>query len=157
MNFDELVRRTAPYGVNRDGVARILAQREALVARQAAAVQAMKELALELEIRKSPQLLQAARRRGIDGATLEAVSAAVRDDMAAQVLALPQRPRGKSAGEGPSTRFQIDLLDFAQNAQTERGNQYALLLVDVYSREAYSEALPEERAPAASTTQHGGG
>ena len=102
MDFEELVRRAAPNGVNRAGVARMLAQREALVAQRDAAVRSMKELALELEIRNATQLLQAARRRGIDGATLEVARAAVRDDTAAQVLALPQRPHGRSAAEGPS-------------------------------------------------------
>ena len=77
---------------------------------------------------------------------MAAAAAAVRDDTAAQVLVPPQRPRGKSAAEGPSERFQIDLLDFAQNTRTERGNKYALLLMDVYSREAYSEALPDKSA-----------
>ena len=60
MDFEELVRRAAPYGVNRGGVASMLAQREALVAQRDAAVRIMKELALELEIRNAPQLLQAA-------------------------------------------------------------------------------------------------
>ena len=50
MDFEELVRRAAPYGVNRAGVARMLAQREALVAQRDAAVRIMKELALDLEI-----------------------------------------------------------------------------------------------------------
>ena len=146
MDVEELVRRAAPYGVNRNGVERMLAQRDALNAQRDNAVRIMKDLALELEIRNAPQLLQAARQRGVDGATPEAAAAALRDDTAAQVLVPPQRPRGKSAAEGPSSRFQIDLLDFAQNARTERGNKYALLLVDVYSREAYSEALPDKSA-----------
>ena len=57
MDVEELVRRAAPYGVNRNGVERMLAQRDALNAQRANAVRIMKDIALELEIRNAPQLL----------------------------------------------------------------------------------------------------
>jgi hypothetical protein len=104
----------------------------------------LKQLAGELEIRSGPKLYQAAKRRGVGDVTQALAAEAVRGDVARQVLAAPFRSTGKSAAEGPNERLQVDLMDMSQNARTESGNKYAVMLADVYTRESRAFAIQEK-------------
>ena len=116
------------------------------------AIDALRELADELNIRDARKLVAAARRREFRDVTEPLARQALRKDVARQVLAPPPRSTGKSAAEGPDKRFQADLLDFSKNARVQSGAKFALLLTDVYSREAATRVLqtkrPEEVGPA---------
>ena len=100
----------------------------------------LKELADELGIRGGDKLYKAARRRGLEGVTTKLAQEAVKGDVGRQVLAPPSRSTGKSAAEGANQRLQADLIDFSNNARVESGARFALLLTDVYTREA--RAIP---------------
>ena len=70
--------------------------------------------------------------------------AALRSDVARQVLAPKPRSLGKSAAEGPNDRLQADLVDFSQN--TRGPNKFGLVVTDVFTREVATKALPDKRA-----------
>ena len=70
--------------------------------------------------------------------------AALRSDVARQVLAPKPRSLGQSAAEGPNDRLQADLVDFSQN--TRGANKYGLVVTDVFTREVATKALPDKRA-----------
>ena len=74
----------------------------------------------------------------------KAEQAALRSDVARQVLAPKPRSLGKSAAEGPNDRLQADLVDFSQN--TRGANKYGLVVTDVFTREVATKALPDKRA-----------
>src|SRR6056297_1560072 len=116
------------------------------------AVEALKELADELNIRNPRTLVAAPRRREYRDVTEELARAALRADVARQVLAPKPKSIGKSAAEGPNTRLQADLIDLSKNARAESGAKYALLLTDVFSREVAAAPLktkaPSEVNPA---------
>ena len=103
-------------------------------------VRRLKELADELGIRGGDKLYKAARRRGLEGVTTKLAAEAMKGDVGRQVLAPPPRSTGKSAAEGANQRLQADLIDFSNNARVESGARFALLLTDVYTREA--RAIP---------------
>ena len=71
-------------------------------------------------------------------------AAALRGDVARQILAPKPRSLGKSAAEGPNDRLQADLVDFSQN--TRGRNKYGLVVQDVFTREIATKALPDKRA-----------
>ena len=116
------------------------------------ALEALKELADELNIRNPRTLVAAARRREYRDVTEELAREALRGDVARQVLAPKPRSIGKSAAEGPNTRLQADLIDLSKNARAESGAKYALLLTDVFTREVAAAPLktkaPSEVNPA---------
>src|SRR6056297_2341793 len=116
------------------------------------AVEALKELADELNIRNPRTLVAAPRRREYRDVTEELAREALRKDVARQVLAPKPKSIGKSAAEGPNTRLQADLVDLSRNAKSESGAKYALLLTDVFSREVAAAPLktkaPSEVNPA---------
>ena len=115
------------------------------------ALQQLKDLAAELNVRGAGKLYQLARRRGIQGATTALAKEAVSGDVGRQVQAPPPRSTGKSAAEGPNQRLQADLLDFSKNARAESGAKYALLLTDVYTREARTYPLMTKEADEVNT------
>ena len=92
------------------------------------------------------KLFQIARREFPDRRDLTSVraAAALRGDVARQVLAPKPRSLGKSAAEGPNDRLQADLVDFSQN--TRGRNKYGLVVQDVFTREIATKALPDKRA-----------
>ena len=78
--------------------------------------------------------------------TFALASQALRNDVARQILAPKPRSLGKSAAEGPNNRLQADLIDFSQNTRSR--NRYALIVSDVFTREAVTKALPDKSAQA---------
>jgi len=78
----------------------------------------------------------------------EADEAFRRDEQPAarQVLAPAQRPQGKSAAEAPGARLQADLMDFSRNTDRKSGTPYALQVTDVFTRKAYTKALPNKNS-----------
>ena len=92
------------------------------------------------------KLFQIARREFPDRRDLTSAraAAALRSDVARQVLAPKPRSLGKSAAEGPNDRLQADLVDFSQN--TRGRNKFGLVVTDVFTREVATKALPDKRA-----------
>jgi hypothetical protein len=117
----------------------------AMIAQRENLVQGLRNLGLELEIRSLTRLYQEAQRRGWEGISLGLAKQALENDTARQVLTFPKKTQGRSHAEGPDERFQIDLLDFAQNARTTASNCFALLAIDVFTREARGIVLPDKR------------
>ena len=97
-------------------------------------------------MRDPRKLFQIARREFPDRRDLTSAraAAALRGDVARQILAPKPRSLGKSAAEGPNDRLQADLVDFSQN--TRGRNKYGLVVQDVFTREIATKALPDKRA-----------
>ena len=111
-------------------------------------IEELRLLADDLNIRDPAKLLRAARKREVRDATLQFAKQALSTDVGRQVLRPPPRSLGKSAAENPDTRLQADLIDFSSNARSKHGVKYALLLSEVFTREAEVRSLktknPEE-------------
>ena len=103
-------------------------------------------LARDFNVRDPRKLYQIARREFPDrrDLTTARAQAALRSDVARQVLAPKPRSLGKSAAEGPNDRLQADLVDFSQN--TRGRNKFGLVVTDVFTREVATKALPDKRA-----------
>ena len=97
-------------------------------------------LAREFNVRDPRKLFQIARREFPERRDLTSAraQAALRSDVARQVLAPKHRSLGKSAAEGPNDRLQADLIDFSQN--TRGANKRA------FTREVATKALPDKSA-----------
>ena len=110
------------------------------------AIGLLQQLARDFNVRDPRKLQQIARREFPDRRDLTSVraAAALRSDVARQVLAPKPRSLGKSAAEGPNDRLQADLLDFSQN--TRGRNKFGLVVTDVFTREVATKALPDKRA-----------
>ena len=85
-----------------------------------AALQLLRQLANDFNVRDARKLHQLARREFPDRPDLTQSRArvALREDVARQVLAPKPRSQGKSAAEGPNDRLQADLIDFSQNTRS---------------------------------------
>ena len=103
-------------------------------------------LARDFNVRDPRKLFQIARREfpGRADLTSARARAALRSDVARQILAPKPRSLGKSAAEGPDKRLQADLIDMSQN--TRGANKFGLVVTDVFSREVATKALPDKRA-----------
>eukprot|EP00439_Symbiodinium_sp_Y106_P014797 s10700_g2.t1 len=110
------------------------------------AIGLMQQLARDFNVRDPRKLYQIARREfpGRADLTSARAAAALRGDVARQVLAPKPRSLGKSAAEGPNDRLQADLIDFAQN--TRGPNKFGLVVTDVFTREVATKALPDKSA-----------
>eukprot|EP00439_Symbiodinium_sp_Y106_P042900 s7619_g5.t1 len=110
------------------------------------AIGLFQQLARDFNVRDARKLYQIARREfpGRADLTSARAAAALRRDVARQVLAPKPRSLGKSAAEGPDKRLQADLIDFSQN--TQEGSRYRLVVQDVFTRELATKALPDKRA-----------
>ena len=99
------------------------------------AIGLLEQLARDFNVRDPRKLFQIARREFPDRRDLTSAraAAALRGDVARQVLAPKPRSLGKSAAEGPNDRLQADLVDFSQN--TRGRNKYGLVVQDVFTRE----------------------
>ena len=104
-----------------------------------ATVLALKALAREFRIRSVSKLLRVAR-GPVPGANSRLAALALKDSVPKQVLAPAYRSTGKSAAEAPDSRLQVDLIDFSSNVRGLK-EKYALLLGDVYTREARAVPL----------------
>ena len=99
------------------------------------AIGLLEQLARDFNVAGSPQALPD-RSAGVPGPrdlTSVRAAAALRSDVARQILAPKPRSLGKSAAEGPNDRLQADLVDFSQN--TRGRNKYRLVVQDVFTRE----------------------
>ena len=75
-------------------------------------------------------------------ATPADVKEALAPEIGKQLFAPKPRSLGQSAAEGPGSRLQADLIDLAQNTTAKHGeHKYGLLVSDVFTRKAYTEAL----------------
>ena len=110
------------------------------------AIGLFQQLAGDFNVRDPRKLYQVARREFPERRDLTSTraQAALRSDVARQVLAPKPRSLGKSAAEGPNDRLQADLVDFSQN--TRGANKYGLVVTDVFTREVATKALPDKRA-----------
>ena len=110
------------------------------------AIGLLEQLARDFNVRDPRKLFQIARREFPDRPDLTSAraAAALRGDVARQILAPKPRSLGKSAAEGPNDRLQADLVDFSQN--TRGRNKYGLVVQDVFTREIATKALPDKRA-----------
>ena len=110
------------------------------------AIGLLEQLARDFNVRDPRKLFQIARREFPDRRDLTSAraAAALRGDVARQILAPKPRSLGKSAAEGPNDRLQADLVDFSQN--TRGRNKYGLVVQDVFTREIATKALPDKRA-----------
>ena len=110
------------------------------------AIGLLQQLARDFNARDSRKLYQIARREfpGRRDLASARARAALRSDVARQILAPKPRSLGKSAAEGPNDRLQADLVDFSQN--TRGANKYGLVVTDVFTREVATKALPDKRA-----------
>ena len=113
------------------------------------AIGLLEQLARDFNVRDPRKLFQIARREFPDRRDLTSAraAAALRGDVARQILAPKPRSLGKSAAEGPNDRLQADLVDFSQN--TRGRNKYGLVVQDVFTREIATKALPDKRAETA--------
>ena len=105
------------------------------------AIGLLEQLARDFNVRDPRKLFQIAWREFLTSAR---AAAALRGDVARQILAPKPRSLGKSAAEGPNDRLQADLVDFSQN--TRGRNKYGLVVQDVFTREIATKALPDKRA-----------
>ena len=110
------------------------------------AIGLLEQLARDFNVRDPRKLFQIARREFPDRRDLTSAraAAALRSDVARQILAPKPRSLGKSAAEGPNDRLQANLVDFSQN--TRGRNKYGLVVQDVFTREIATKALPDKRA-----------
>ena len=110
------------------------------------AIGLLEQLARDFNVRDPRKLFQIARREFPDRRDLTSAraAAALRGDVARQILAPKPRSLGKSAAEGPNDRLQADLADFSQN--TRGRNRYGLVVQDVFTREIATKALSDKRA-----------
>ena len=83
------------------------------------AIGLLEQLARDFNVRDPRKLFQIARREFPDRRDLTSAraAAALRGDVARQILAPKPRSLGKSAAEGPNDRLQADLVDFSQNTR----------------------------------------
>ena len=79
------------------------------------AIGLFQQLARDFNVRDPRKLYQIARREfpGRADLTSARAQAALRSDVARQILAPKPRSLGKSAAEGPNDRLQADLIDFS--------------------------------------------
>ena len=92
------------------------------------AIGLLEQLARDFNVRDPRKLFQIARREFPDRRDLTSAraAAALRGDVARQILAPKPRSLGKSAAEGPNDRLQADLVDFSQN--TRGRNKFGLVV-----------------------------
>ena len=109
-----------------------------------AMLQRLRELGDEYNLRDPRKLLQIAQRQGI-AATSKLATEALAGDVGRQVLRPPPRATGKAAATRPDSTLQADLIDFSNNLPpTSKGNRYAVVLSDVFTRELRTAAVPSK-------------
>jgi hypothetical protein len=108
-------------------------------------VEQLRVIADDHHVRSPAKLRGLALRLGHKSTAREA-EAALQERPARQVFAPPPRAQGKTFAEGAGSRFQADLMDFAQNQPYNRGREYgkggyALQLMDVFTHRVWTKAL----------------
>ena len=111
----------------------------------------MFELAKKLRISSAAKLLQASKGR-IEGATGKFAKVALEGVTSRQILAPAPRSTGKSVSEGLGLRWAADLVDLSQNSKGRDGvNKYAIMAIDIFSREVFASAIPNKRPETVNT------
>ena len=105
-------------------------------------VEALRQLADKYSVRSAQKLKQLSIKLG-NNFTLKECQQALEKNVPAQTLGPPPRSLGHSAAEGPGSRLQADLQDFALNSHGRNNDEhrYALQVNDVFTRKAYTEPL----------------
>ena len=106
-------------------------------------IESLKALAEEYNVRSPAKLKQQAQIEGVT-VTFKEAQQALADNTGRQVFAPKRRPQGKSAAPDVNTRLQYDLIDFSNNTSKKNKNRYALVGIDVFSREVASQPLPSK-------------
>mgnify|MGYP000650837130 CR=1 FL=1 len=104
------------------------------------AIEELKNLADDFNVRDARKLYQMAKARGMDMTRAQAREA-LASEVARQVFKQLNRTQGKSAAEQPNDRFQVDLVDFSANAKASSGNKFIVLATDVFTRETEGKAV----------------
>ena len=107
-------------------------------------IENLKQLAAEYSIRSAEKLRKQALLEGTKVTRREAEEA-LKFDLAKQVFAPKPRSLGKSAAEGPNDRLQFDLIDFSNNTKKDNPNRFALVGIDVFTREMSAVPLKTKR------------
>ena len=103
-------------------------------------IENLRQLASEFSIRSAAKLRKQALLEGVK-VTLREAEEALKTDLAKQVFAPKPRSLGKSAAEGPNDRLQFDLIDFSNNTKKDNPHRFALVGIDVYTREMVAKPL----------------
>ena len=106
-------------------------------------IESLKALVEEYNVRSPAKLKQMAQSEGVS-VTFKEAQQALADNTGRQVFAPKRRPQGKSAAPDVNTRLQYDLIDFSNNTSKKNKNRYALVGIDVFSREVASQPLPSK-------------
>ena len=115
-------------------------------------MEALAELSDQLGNPGSRRLHLEARRRGIR-VSRKQVEDLVKRQGQRQIFQPVQPSKGKSAAEGYSARYQADLADMSSTPS--KGFRYFLVLVNVFSREAWAAPLPSKEAGAVAPALRG--
>jgi len=107
-------------------------------------IENLKQLAAEYSIRSAEKLRKQALLEGTKVTRREAEEA-LKTDLARQVFAAKPESLGKSAAEGPNDRLQFDLIDFSNNTKKDNPNRFALVGIDVFTREMSAVPLKTKR------------
>ena len=107
-------------------------------------IENLKQLAAEFSIRSAEKLRKQALLEGTKVTRREAEEA-LKTDLARQVFAAKPKSLGKSAAEGPNDRLQFDLIDFSNNTKKDNPNRFALVGIDVFTREMSAVPLKTKR------------
>ena len=105
----------------------------------------LQKLHEELGFPSQAKLLQAAKKRGIKATAAQAKEIAGKDPTR-QVFAKPFKQQGAQAATSQRDRMQADLIDFKQfSAADNNDSKYALVVTDVFTREAKTKALESKK------------
>ena len=91
------------------------------------------------------KLQAVARQQGVKF-NMKLAEEALRPNVGRQIYAPPPRSTGHSAATRPNTVFQADLMDMSKYRDHPEDGKYALELVDVYSRKAFTQSIPDKSA-----------
>ena len=107
-------------------------------------IESLKALAQEYNIRSPAKLKQQALATEGVSVTFKEAQLALTDSTSRQVFAPTRRPQGRSAAPDVNTRLQYDLIDYSNNTSKKNKNRYALVGIDVFSREIAAQPLPSK-------------
>ena len=109
----------------------------------------LRDLAKKLGFPGQEKLYNAARKRGIP-ATRNQIKQLLETKGAKQLFRPLPQSKGQTGAEGPSTRMQMDLIEF-RTATSKVGRETCkciLVLIDVFSRQVWAEPT-KDKTPAA--------
>jgi len=112
-------------------------------------IEKLKKLSTDLNNPGPDKLYIAARKRGLK-VTKKEVKTLLSRLGERQIFQSIQPSRGKAASEDIDARFQMDLIDLHNDAAFDKlgANKFILILVNVFTREVYAEALAKKEPSA---------